>query len=205
MTKHESQSVYAYQNASKKIGLLGGSFNPAHEGHIHISNIAIKRLGLDQVWWLVSPQNPLKVDTPPPPLEERLAYAEHLTKDHPNILVSNIEAELGTRYSIDTVTALKQQFKYTRFIWLMGADNLAIMHRWKRWEKLMRTVPMAIFDRTPYTRTALASPAASTFSYARKQEEESQILKNAPAPSWVFLPIRKHPESSTNIRKKAKV
>src|ERR1043166_4697130 len=126
-----------------KIGLLGGSFNPAHEGHLHVSEVALKRLGLDYVWWLVAPQNPLKPTSGMAPLRERLARATQAFERNPRILVFDLETALGTRYTIDTVSALQQRFPGVRFVWLMGTDNLDGFQRWRRWQELAERIPIA--------------------------------------------------------------
>src|SRR5690349_15694056 len=125
-----------------KIGLLGGSFNPAHEGHLHVSEVALKRLHLDYVWWLVAPQNPLKPVCGMAPLRERLAYAAEKFEHHPRILIVDVETALGTRYTIDTLRALKGRFPEVRFVWLMGTDNLEQFARWRRWPEILAKVPI---------------------------------------------------------------
>src|SRR6185437_14156158 len=132
--------------AHMKIGLLGGSFNPAHEGHLAMSLYALKRLGLRQVWWLVSPQNPLKPSKGMAPFAQRLEQARQLTHD-PRIVVTDIEAQLGTRYTVDTLRELRRHFPHTHFVWLMGADNMEQMPRWRRWPQIFMQVPVAIFRR----------------------------------------------------------
>ncbi len=130
-----------------KIGLLGGSFNPAHEGHLHVSGVALKRLGLDYIWWLVTPQNPLKSKMGMAPLYDRLAYAADNFEQHPRVIVVDIETTLGTHYTIDTLTALRQRFHQVNFVWLMGSDNLASFQRWKRWRDIAKAMPIAVVMR----------------------------------------------------------
>ncbi|NWH08665.1 MAG: nicotinate-nucleotide adenylyltransferase [Alphaproteobacteria bacterium] len=182
-----------------RIGLLGGSFNPAHEGHRYISLLALRRLRLDAVWWLVSPQNPLKAETGMAALGERLAQARRIAH-HPRIAVSAIEAELGTNYTIDTVRALKRRFPTLRFVWLMGGDNLIGFTRWKNWQRLARELPIAVIARPGAAREARASRAAAHLRrFAIPAEYAATLAMHAP-PAWVFLEERLHRASSTAIR-----
>jgi nicotinate-nucleotide adenylyltransferase len=130
-----------------RIGLLGGSFNPAHEGHLHISVAALKSLGLDQVWWLVAPQNPLKDPKDMQPFAERMKTAQAMARSEPRIRVSDLQQKRGYLYTFDTVRFLRRHFPKTEFVWIMGADNLAQLHRWHNWRRLMRLIPFAVFDR----------------------------------------------------------
>ena len=182
-----------------RVGLLGGSFNPAHAGHRHISEVALKRLALDEVWWLVSPQNPLKASAGMAPLPERLASARAAAR-HPGIRVTDIEKALGTRYTVDTLAALRRRFPAARFVWLMGADNLAQLPRWRGWTRIVRTVPIAILARTPYSVTALTGKAARRFPGARIPARAASGLADMIPPAWVFLHIRPHPASATQLR-----
>jgi nicotinate-nucleotide adenylyltransferase len=127
-----------------RIGLLGGSFNPAHEGHLYVGEVALRRLGLDYVWWLVAPQNPLKPVADMAPLKKRLAAARALAGRDPHLIVTDIERNLGTCYTIDTLRALTRRFPGVRFVWLMGSDNLEQFHRWRRWEEIAALVPIAV-------------------------------------------------------------
>ncbi len=183
--------------ARLKIGLLGGSFNPAHEGHRHISLLALKRLQLDQVWWLVSPQNPLKDLTGMAPLGQRLAGAKAMTR-HPRIRASDLESRLGTLYTVDTLAALRRRWPRHGFVWLMGADNLVQLPRWHRWSEIVEMVPMAIFNRPGQGHRALAGVVAARFAGNRVQSPAT--LPKAAAPAWCFLFTRLHPASSTAIR-----
>lgn len=185
---------------NRRIGLLGGSFNPAHEGHLHLSLEALKRLGLDEVWWLVSPQNPLKNAADLAPYPKRLQAAMALAESHPKIHVSDIEARLATRFSVDTVTRLQQRFPGTPFVWLMGADNLAGLHRWRRWRHFFRLVPIAVFDRAPFSHSAQRAPAA--LAMKKFLLINSKILTDYPPPVWTFVAMRHHPASATDIRKR---
>jgi nicotinate-nucleotide adenylyltransferase len=187
--------------ARLKIGLLGGSFNPAHEGHRHISLLALKQLRLDQVWWLVSPQNPLKPRAGMAPFAHRLAGARAMAR-HPRIRVSDLEARLGTRFTVDTVAALRRRRPQHAFVWLMGADNLVQLPRWRRWREMVESVPLAIFNRAGPDQDgghrALAGPAAARF--ARYRILRPAELPLTPAPAWCFLFSRLHAASSSAIR-----
>jgi nicotinate-nucleotide adenylyltransferase len=147
--------------------LLGGSFNPAHGGHLHISLMALQRLDLDEVWWLVSPQNPLKPIKGMAPFAKRVASAAALARGHGRISVSAIEAALGTTYTADTIRVLQRRFPHTRFVWLMGGDNLAQLPRWRQWEEIVESVPIAVFDRPETALMALAGKAAKRYALAR--------------------------------------
>ena len=184
-----------------RVGLLGGSFNPAHEGHRYISLEAQKRLELDQVWWLVSPQNPLKARFGMAPLAERLARARAVAH-HPRIKVLDLEARLGTRYTIDTLRRLVL-WPGHRFVWLMGADNLVQLPRWRQWRAIFATCPVAVFERHPYSHHALAGPAARGFADARLSEPRAAELPATDPPAWVFVRLRPHPASATAIRARA--
>ena len=181
-----------------RVGLLGGSFNPAHEGHRYVSLEAIKRLGLDQVWWLVSPQNPLKAASGMAPLAERVARARAVAR-HPRLKVMALETRLGTRYTADTLARLRHWPGF-RFVWLMGADNLAQLPRWRRWHGILEACPVAVFERHPYSYPALAGAAACSLASARLDEAEARSLVTQKAPAWVFLRMRPHPASATAIR-----
>ncbi len=185
--------------AGLAIGLLGGSFNPAHEGHLHISRLALSRLALDQVWWLVSPQNPLKPATAMAPFDERLAGARSVALDH-RIHATGIEAELGTQYSADTLAALVRRYRRTRFVWLMGADNLLQIPKWRRWTQIFHTVPIAIFARPSYSFQALSGQAAYRFGRCRVQEGAAWHLADMEPPAWVYFHTRLSPVSATQLR-----
>jgi nicotinate-nucleotide adenylyltransferase len=187
----------------RRVGLLGGSFNPAHGGHLHISLAALKRLRLDEVWWLVSPQNPLKPARGMAGLAERLAGAARMAR-HPAIRVSALETALGTRYTADTLEALRMRFPRARFVWLMGADNLQQIPRWRRWIGIFHSVPVAILDRSPYSFKALAGKAARRFARSRVASRRAGGLSDMRPPAWIFLHIRPHPASATGIRAAAR-
>jgi nicotinate-nucleotide adenylyltransferase len=186
----------------RRVGLLGGSFNPAHAGHLHISREALKRLKLDEVWWLVAPQNPIKPVRGMAPLAKRLAAARRLARD-PRIRVLDIEARLGTRYTIDTVTALQRFFPRTRFIFVMGADLLAQMRHWQRWPEIFSRLPIAVLARPTYCLRGLAELAAQRFAHRRVASAAARDLASLDPPAWVFLPIKLDVSSATEIRSHA--
>ena len=177
--------------------MLGGSFNPAHEGHLHISLLALKKLRLDQIWWLVSPQNPLKPTQGMAPLTKRLASARAMAR-HPAIYASDLESRLGTRYTADTLAALKKRWPQNSFVWLMGADNLVQLPRWRRWRDIVETMPIAIFNREGEGHRALAGAAAAR--YAQHRVLRPAALADTRAPAWCFLFTSLHSASSTAIR-----
>jgi nicotinate-nucleotide adenylyltransferase len=183
----------------QRIGLLGGSFDPAHTGHRHISLVALRRLELDAVWWLVSPGNPLKDTRRLPPLEARIAAAR-LVARHPRIRVTGIEAALGTRYTVDTLEALSRRAPGVRFVWLMGADNLAQLGRWRDWPRLARLAPFAVIDRPPATLRATHGRAALALAAARLPEAAAPALADIPPPAWCFLHAPRVALSSTLLR-----
>ena len=183
-----------------RIGLLGGSFNPAHEGHVHISLQALKALQLDRVWWLVSPQNPLKSSRGMAPLADRLQTARKVAR-HPKITITDIERRLGTRFTADTLRALKQRYPQVRFVWLMGADNMIQLPRWRQWRQIVATVPIAIYPRDRLMLKAQLGLAAASFPHARVAAEEAGHLASLAAPALLFLGGREHPASATAIRR----
>ena len=183
----------------RRIGLLGGSFNPAHEGHRDLSLAALAYLDLDEVWWLVSPQNPLKPADGMASFAERMASARAMAH-HPRIRVTDIEQRLGTRYTADTLRKLVMRFPSYRFVWLMGADNLAQIASWRDWTKIFHLTPIAVFDRPTYTNKALNSLAARRFRRSRRREAALKTLAATPAPAWVFVHHRLNPISATQIR-----
>ncbi len=185
--------------APPRVGLLGGSFNPAHDGHRHISLLALRWLRLDMVWWLVSPQNPLKPSAGMARFETRLAVAAR-TARHRQITVSDIEYRLRTRYTVDTVDALCRRFPRTRFVWLIGADNLVQMPQWHRWSQIFQGVAIAVLDRPPYSFRGFAGKAARRFSRNRMAAGAATQLADAEPPAWVFLHSRLDPTSATAIR-----
>jgi nicotinate-nucleotide adenylyltransferase len=183
-----------------RIGLLGGSFNPAHDGHRHVAELALALLALDEVWLLVSPQNPLKARAGMAPLSLRLASAQRVLAGHPRLRATAIEAQMGTRYTVDTVAQLGRRFPRARFVWLMGADNLVQVARWARWTRIFQAVPVAILARAPYSQKALAAKAARRLSRFRLKDRAARSLANQTPPAWVYLHTRLHPASATQIR-----
>ena len=182
-----------------RIGLLGGSFNPPHVAHRAISLFAIKRLELDRVWWLVSPGNPLKDQDTLHDLEARTEAARRVADD-PRIDVSCLESVIGTRYTVDTVKYLRRRASGLRFVWIMGADNLAQFHRWQNWRRMATLVPIAVIDRPPQSFRALNAPAAQALARYRLPENEARRLADHRAPAWVFLTGLKMNLSSTGLR-----
>ena len=180
-----------------RIGLLGGSFNPAHAAHRQISLAALKRLRLDQVWWLVSPSNPLKAKAPD--LETRIAIAREVAH-HPKIVVTGFEAGRGSAYTVDTIRFLKRRYPSVNFVWLMGADNLVSFHRWRSWESLFRLVPIAVLDRPGYRLKARASRAAQRFASAAIDETDASGLPGMVPPAWTLLTLPLSSLSSTRLR-----
>lgn len=182
-----------------RVGLLGGSFNPAHGAHRAASLLALRRLQLDRVWWLVTPGNPLKDNRELPSLEERVALARRVAH-HPRIDVTGCEAALGVRYTYDTIAALTRRMPKVRFVWIMGADNLAQFHRWQRWRAIAERVPVAVVDRMGQSLAATAAPAARALERWRIEESDAAVLADLAPPAWVFLHGLKSPVSSTGIR-----
>jgi nicotinate-nucleotide adenylyltransferase len=183
-----------------RIGLLGGSFNPAHEGHRAMSVYALKRMGLDQVWWLVSLQNPLKPAQGMAPLEQRLREAQNVAR-HPKIIVTAVEAEFGTRYTADTLRVLKKRFPHARFVWLMGADNLRQMPRWRDWPEIFRRVPVAVFRRPAYAAGRGLGKAAQRFRRNWRPAKHGKILARQKPPAWLVMDNAFNTLSATGIRK----
>jgi nicotinate-nucleotide adenylyltransferase len=182
-----------------RVGLLGGSFNPPHEAHRAISLFAMKRLRLDRIWWLVSPGNPLKEQGGPHGLSERAEAARRVAND-PRIDVTCLEAVIGTRYTVDTITYLRRRCSGLHFVWIMGADNLAQFHRWENWRRIAAQVPIAVIDRPPQSFRALAAPAARALAAYRVAEKDAGRLASRRAPAWVFLTGMKLNLSSTRLR-----
>lgn len=180
------------------IGLLGGSFDPAHAGHAHITREALKRFGLDRVWWLVSPGNPLKPEGPAP-LAQRMAAARALMR-HPRVTVSDIEARLGTRYTAETLGALRARYPGVRFVWLMGADNLAQFHLWERWQEIAESVPVGVIARPGSRASARMAKAAGRYWRWRLPQEASRLLPRMAPPAWCFVNVPMSGLSSSAIR-----
>lgn len=180
------------------IGLLGGSFDPAHQGHAHITREALKRIGLDRVWWLVSPGNPLKARQPAP-MAERMARARAVMDD-PRVVVSDLEARLGTRFTAQTLRRLTALYPGVRFVWLMGADNLVQFDRWQDWEWIMRNVPIGVFARPGSRLAALGARAAEEYARFRLPGPSARLLPFRKAPAWCFLDVPMVDISSSAIR-----
>ena len=178
------------------VGLLGGSFDPAHEGHVHITREALKRMGLDQVWWLVTPANPLKARQPAP-LADRIGRAKAVMRD-PRVKITALEARLGTRATFDTITRLKAIYPGVTFVWLMGADNLVQFHRWGRWRDILRLVPVGVLARPGAGVQARLSVAARAFRV--HQVDRGENLRGRKAPVWAFVNLPMNDASSTEIR-----
>jgi nicotinate-nucleotide adenylyltransferase len=183
-----------------RVGLLGGSFNPAHAAHREISLSALRRLRLDAVWWLVSPQNPLKPASGMADMAERKASAQRQAAGHPAIRVTTLESLLGSVYTAETLAALLRLFPKVRFVWLMGADNLCQIDRWQQWQKIFHLLPVAVFDRPPYSMKATSAKAARRFAGQRLPESSARFLPLTPPPAWVYIHCRKNPLSATRIR-----
>ena len=188
----------AQTTRGRRIGLLGGSFDPAHQGHVHITLEALKRFDLEEVWWLVSPGNPLK-KRGPAPMDVRTARAKDVMR-HPRVHVSNIEAELNTRYTAETLRALCHKFPFARFTWLMGADNLAQFHLWKDWHEIIETVPIGVLARPGERIDGRTAPAAQIYRHALLKGRQSRILSKANAPAWAFVNVPMRDISSTELR-----
>ncbi len=182
-----------------KVGLLGGSFNPAHDGHAHVAETALSRLGLDRVVWLVSPQNPLKAAAHTAPLAERMASARAAAHG-PDMIVSDFETRAGTQWTIDTLRALTARHPGVRFVWLMGSDNLASFHNWRGWTDIMRLMPVAVVARPGSMLESRTAPAAARFAAARLPQEQARLLTTLKAPAWTYLTAPLNPRSSTLIR-----
>jgi nicotinate-nucleotide adenylyltransferase len=193
-----SQSIPLYTNGMR-VGLLGGSFNPPHAAHRAISLFALKRLKLDRVWWLVTPGNPLKNHDGLRDLDERAEAARKMAAD-PRIDVSCLESVIRTRYTVDTISYLRRRASGLRFVWIMGADNLAQFHRWQNWRRIASEVPIAVIDRPPQSFRALAAPAAQALARYRVPENQAARLADERAPAWVFLTGMKLNLSSTGLR-----
>lgn len=182
-----------------RIGLFGGSFNPPHEAHRAVSLLAMKKLQLDRMWWLVTPGNPLKDTRALPSLEARIEQAAALA-DHPRIDVTGFESVIGAKYSCDTIRWLLNEAPGTHFVWVMGADNLKDFHRWKNWRDIFLMLPVAVVDRGGLSLKAASGPAAISFARVRLPENKASALPGLPPPAWVYLHGVKSDLSSTAIR-----
>jgi len=181
-----------------RVGLLGGSFDPPHEGHVQLTKVALRRFDLDRVWWLVSPGNPLKTRGPAP-LEARMAAARGIMQ-HPRVHISDIEAQLGTRHTAATLRALQAMHPGVRFVWLMGADNLAQFHHWDNWRDIVHRVPVGVLARPGDRVSARLSVTARAFRFARVAAPASRLLGHRTAPAWCFVNMPMVPQSSSALR-----
>lgn len=199
-TKRTSRGALARMTgrSGRMIGLLGGSFDPPHSGHLSLSKTALKRFGLDQIWWLVSPGNPLK-ENAPAPVDLRIAAARALIRD-PRIKVTDAEVQLGTRYTAETLALISQYFPRHQFVWLMGADNLAQIHRWQDWQMIFNMMPVGIVARPDQRLPARFSKAATIFSHAMLPAREATLLPHMAAPAWSFVNMPMRDESSSALR-----
>jgi nicotinate-nucleotide adenylyltransferase len=189
-----------HAEAGMAVGLFGGSFNPPHAGHVLLAEIALRRLCLDQLWWIVTPGNPLKSHKELMPLSERLAACEAMAGD-PRIKVTAFEAAHHLRYTADTLALVKSRNPDVNFVWLMGADNLRNFHLWQRWRQIAMTFPIAVIDRPGSTLSHMSSLVAKTFDYARTDEEDAPRLARMKAPAWTFIHGPRSSLSSSAIRK----
>ncbi|WP_310220961.1 nicotinate-nucleotide adenylyltransferase [Neorhizobium sp. 2083] len=181
------------------VGLFGGSFNPPHEGHLLVAEIALRRLGLDQLWWMVTPGNPLKSRSELASLDDRLAMSEKLIDD-PRIKITAFEKTLGGSYTADTLAFVKAKNPLVHFVWVMGADSLKTFHHWQKWQTIASTFPIAVIDRPGATLSFLSSKMARTFDYARVDEDDAGTLWKRRAPAWTFIHGPRSALSSTAIR-----
>ncbi|MBL4789940.1 MAG: nicotinate (nicotinamide) nucleotide adenylyltransferase [Kordiimonadaceae bacterium] len=193
-----SAPEFSSLNRGRKIGLYGGSFNPAHAGHLHIAKEALKRLKLDEIWFLVSPGNPLKAADGMAPFASRFKSLQAVIGNRPNMRVSDIETRMGTCYTADTVQALVKALPFTHFTWVMGADNFPVFDRWYKWRDVAETLPIAVFDRAEYALSGFASELARRYARYRTSPKN---FGTARAPTWTFVTIPRHPGSATNIRR----
>ena len=192
------RSRLPYAAPGQVVGLFGGSFDPPHAGHVHLTCEALKRFGLDRVWWLVSPGNPLK-SRGPAALGQRMAAARVLMQ-HPRVCVTDLEAQLGTRYTAQTLARLRRLYPRVRFVWLMGADNLAQLHRWQDWQDIAGAVPLGVIARPGKRLGARRSRAAVVLRKSRLKGRKAKALGHAAPPAWAFVNVPLHPASSSEIR-----
>ncbi|WP_374633588.1 nicotinate-nucleotide adenylyltransferase [Paracoccus sp. (in: a-proteobacteria)] len=185
-----------------RVGLLGGSFDPAHEGHAHITEMALRRFRLDRVWWLVSPGNPLKAHGPAP-LSQRIAQARRIVHD-PRVTITGIEAQLGTRMTRDTIAALQRLYPHVHFVWLMGADNMVQFDRWDSWREIAARVPIGVIARPGWRMPARFSRAARILWRDRQPEAQAGQLADMPPPAWVMINVALNKQSSSAIRQRLK-
>ena len=179
------------------VGLFGGSFNPAHRGHLHVAQAGLRELQLDQVWWLVSPQNPLKPAQPSAASRSDTIRALGLPRA---MLVSHVESELGTRYTVDLIRALRRRHPSTRFVFMMGADNLLQLPQWREWQAIAQLVPLAVIARPGASVRARLGQAARMMADSRVPERRAHTLKDCNPPAWTYLTLPLNPLSSTALR-----
>jgi nicotinate-nucleotide adenylyltransferase len=184
-----------------RIGLYGGTFNPAHAGHRHVSLLAWKRLQLDRIWWVVTPGNPLKERGGLAPACERAEAAQAVAR-HPRIDVTCFEEEIGARFTVDTLTYVTARCPTVRFVWIMGADSLASFHRWLGWREIAGMMPLAVVDRPGWTLRAAGSRAAAALARHRIDESDAPLLPDLVPPAWAFLHGPRSHLSSSELRKK---
>ncbi|MEM7290418.1 MAG: nicotinate-nucleotide adenylyltransferase [Pseudomonadota bacterium] len=192
-----------YVEKGMTIGLFGGSFNPPHEGHLLVSEIALRRLGLQQLWWMVTPGNPLKDISALPSLAQRIQWSEDINNDG-RVKITAFEAAYKVRYTAETLAIIRRRNPGVKFIWIMGADNLANFHKWQDWQKIAQTFPIAVIDRPGSTLSYLSSMMAKTFDYARIDETDGHTLGSLKPPAWTFIHGPRSPHSSTAIRDRRK-
>ncbi len=183
-----------------RVGLFGGSFNPAHAGHAHVAQTALQRLRLDRVIWLVSPQNPLKSTAETASLDARMAGARKMAGGDPRMIVSDVETRLKITYTVDVLELLRARFPAVKFVWIMGGDNLASFHRWRGWTDIARTTPMAVIARPDALLQSRSAPAARRYAAARRPSREAALLADAPTPAWTYLRAPLNAASSTKLR-----
>ena len=200
--RHGSLASGPHLERGMRVGLFGGSFNPAHPGHAHVAETALLRLGLDLVIWLVSPQNPLKSPRQTAPLAKRMASARARATG-PRMIVSDFESRIDARYTIDTLRALKARHPGVHFVWVMGGDNLADFHRWRGWTDIFRLMPVAVVARPGSLIDSRFAPAARRFAHARLPSREGALLATAPTPAWIYLRAPLNAASSTAIRNRS--
>ena len=206
MISHDVPDHYLrmpYVEKGMQVGLFGGSFNPPHAGHALVAEIALRRLALDQLWWMVTPGNPLKSTRELAPLAERIEGSEKIAED-PRIKVTAFEAAHHVRFTADTLELVRAKNPGVEFVWIMGADSLRDFHRWQRWRQIMLTFPIAVIDRPGATLSFLSSVVAKTSDYARVDEGDAPLLARMKAPAWTFIHGPRSSLSSTAIRQAAK-
>ncbi|MDO9381456.1 MAG: nicotinate-nucleotide adenylyltransferase [Hyphomicrobiaceae bacterium] len=186
----------------QRVGVMGGSFNPPHDGHLIVARTAVRRLQLDQLWWLVTPGNPLKAHDGLAPLEQRMEACRTLAGTDPRMKVTSFEAQLGSAYTALTLEYLKRRFPDVRFVWVMGADNLANFHCWQNWRGIAGMMPIAVVDRPGWRLRALASPAAQALRNSQIPETGAASLATIPTPCWTFLTSKLSSLSSTELRRR---